>query len=286
MRYLRLKLVAGLFFFRLVTTAFAGDGAAPAVVVAEDLPATISGQVMVDDKKPMARGMVLLFDGRTGPPPSLGRYWRVPDLITPLDAEGRFSLEVAPGTYYIQSARKNPDGEIGPAYEKEYLYFHGDADGNALPLVVGSGSRLALGQLKAFLWSPDMIMRDKGITAVEGVVVDFDGNPVERAVVLAYYNPVGQGRPVFISDRTDRNGRYQLRTDAGGTFYLKVRSVVGGGKPTSGEYLNTTKEFEPVMVTLKKNEKLKGITLKVMKFARPTDEGSPVEKRDWRKFGN
>lgn len=248
--------------------------------------ATISGQVMIDAKTHMSNGVILLFDKNLGPPPSLGKYWRVPDLITPLGKDGRFSLEVQDGTYYIQVSQKDPNAEIGPAVEKEYFYFHGDAEGNAISLIVENGKGINLGQLKAFLWTPDLVKRDKGVTAVEGVVVDTEGKPVERVIVLAYYNAEGQGRPVFISDRTDKKGKYQLRTDEGGTFYLKVRGVVGGGKPTSGEYLNTTREFQPVMVTLKKGESLKDVLLKVKYFSRPTDDSVPVGKREWKVFEN
>lgn len=279
-----MKISAFLMLILLTTTASFGGEVLNSRQAAEDVPITISGQIMIDAKTPMSHGVILLFDNSLGPPPSMGKYWRVPDHITPIEKDGRFSLEVQEGTYYIQASQKNPNAEIGPAVEKEYFYFHGDAEGNATPLAVTKGSSLELGQLKAFLWSPDMVQRDKGVTSVAGVVVDTAGKPVERAIVLAYYNPEVQGRPVFISDRTDKTGRYQLRTDGAGTFYLKVRSVVGGGKPSAGEYLNTTKEFEPVMVTLKKGEKLKDITLKVMLFTRPVEEVAPPERREWKAF--
>jgi hypothetical protein len=279
-----MKLTTFLLLFFLISTAFAAGESFTPSAKAEVSSATISGQVMLDAKTPVSHGVILLFDSRFGPPPSMGKYWRVPDLITPLGKDGRFSLEVEAGTYYLQASQKDPKAEIGPAVEKEYVYFHGDAEGNALSLIVNKGAILKLGQLKAFLWTPDLVQRDKGITSVEGVVVNTEGKPVERAIVLAYYNPAGQGRPVFISDRTDKKGYYQLRTDGGGTFYLKVRSVVGGGKPAAGEYLNTTKEFEPVMVTLKRGEKLKDVTLKVMLFSRPAEEAAPPEKREWKVF--
>lgn len=235
---------------------------------------------MIDAKTPISSGVVLLFDSTMGPPPSLNRYWRVPDLITPLESDGRFSVEVGEGTYYIQIASKNPDSEIGPAVEQEHVYFHGDAKGNALPVVVGMNAKVDLGKLKASLWLPKMEIRDKGITSVEGVVLDAAGKPVERAIVLAHYHPGARGRPVFISDRTDKKGKYQLRTNDGGTFYLSVRSVVGGGRPEGGEYLNTTKEFEPVPVTLKKNERLQGVNLKVIKFERRMEQPGSAEKRE------
>jgi len=85
-------------------------------------------------------------------------------------------------------------------------------------------------------------------------------------------------------DRYER--RYQLRADGGGIFCLKLRSVVGGGNPAAREYLNTTKKFEPVMVTLKKGEKLKDVTLKVVLFSGPGEETAPVEKRECKVFDN
>lgn len=270
-----------LIFFLMSATLYAADGN---ISSQEKLPSTISGQIMIDAKTPMQEGVILLYDSRVGPPPSLGKYWRVPDLITPLEKEGIFSLVVEEGVYYLQASQKNPNAEIGPAVEKEYLYFHGDAAGNAIPLTVGKGSDLKLGQLKAFLWNPDMVQREKGITSVEGTIVDTDGAPVERAIVLGYYNPVGQGRPVFISDRTDKKGYFQLRTDDGGTFYLKVRGVIGGGKPSAGEYLNTTKDFQPFQVILKKGERLKDVTLTVKLFSRPAEEPAPLERREWKVF--
>src|SRR5689334_23232705 len=86
------------------------DGKAPP---SEDNSATISGRVVIKGKTPMLFGIVLLYDQANGPPPS-NRYWRVPDMITGTDDNGRFSIQVPPGTYYLQIAQKKPDGEIGP----------------------------------------------------------------------------------------------------------------------------------------------------------------------------
>jgi hypothetical protein len=266
---LRLGAVTLSAFISIAATALAAPGVAESTAVAGRPPGTITGQVMIGGEKPMAPGIVLLYDSKNGPPPALGLYWRVPDLIMPLDRSGRFALDVPAGTYFIQAVQKDPAAEIGPPQGKEYLYFHGDDKGIATPLVVKGGDELALGSLTAFLWSPAMIRRAAGITALEGTVVDLDNKPVERAVVLAYYSDTGQGRPVFISDRSDKNGHFQLRTNDGGTFFLKVRSVVGGGRPEDGEYLNTTREFLPVKVNLKKGEKLQGVTLRVKKINRP-----------------
>ena len=166
-------------------------------------------------------------------------------------------------------AQKNPDGEIGPPKQKEFFYFHGDAKGKPFPLIVAAGSNLKLGVLNAFEWLPKTVKRDKGITAVEGIVTNMDGRPVEGVLVFAYLSRDATGKPVFISERTDNNGRYQLRVHDGGSFYLKVRGVYGGGVPREGEFLNVTEEFEPVAVELKKDQILRGVTLQAKKFSRP-----------------
>jgi hypothetical protein len=233
-------------------------------------PSVISGQIMIRDKTPMNNGVALLYDKKMGAPPHPKNYWRIPDLISGVDKDGRFSITVPDGTYYVMVAQKSPEDDIGPPSGPESLYFHGDSEGNPLQVIVSGGKNVDLGVRMATLWSPDMIQREKGITAAEGVVSDNEGNPVANAAVFAYMSKDAVGRPSFVSDRSDKAGKYQLRVYEGGVYYLKVRSILGGGAPKDGEFLNTTEEFEPVMVTLKKGQITKGVALKVKRFSRPT----------------
>jgi len=226
-----------------------------------------TGQLLIQDKIPMVNGVAFLFNKSMGPPPSQDKYWRVPDLISPIDKDGKFSIDVPEGTYYLTAAQKDPNGELGPPGDSEYYYFHGDGEGNPRPLIVTPGAKLNLGVLTGVIvWTPDMNKRDKGITTIEGVVADMEGKPVEGALVFAYLSKNITGRPVFISERTDNKGKYRLRVHDGGTFYLKVRSVYGGGTPEAGEFLNITEDFKPFSVTLKKDQTLQGINLQVKKF--------------------
>jgi len=249
-----------------------------------DKPATgtggsISGQILIQGKTPMVNGIVFLFDKSTGPPPSrLDKYWRVPDRITNIDKTGKFIFEVLEGTYYLTAAQKDPDTDVGPPQIDEFHYFHGDDEGTSRPIIVASGAQVDLGILLPFIWSPASIQRDKGITAVEGIVTDMKGIPVEGALVFAYLSSNISGRPIFISDKTDKNGKYLLRVHDGGTFYLKVRSVYGGGAPEAGEFLNTTEEFKSFSVSLKKDQRLQGINLQVKKFTKRGPKGTKFEK--------
>jgi hypothetical protein len=285
-----MKLYPRIFLFFLTVAVIAFSDTSPGSAQTEPSPdrdGTISGQVLIKGNTPMVNGIVLLYNKSMGPPPHPYKYWRIPDLISGTDKDGKFSVEVSEGTYYLMVAQKNPEGEIGPPKESEFLYFHGDAKGNPRPLIITPGAKINLGVLtKSFVWSPNMIPHDKGITAVEGSVVDREGRPVERAVVFAYLSKDAVGRPAFISDRTDKNGTYQLRLHSGGTYYLKVRSVIGGGAPEAGEFQNTTKEFEPVMVRLTKGQKLKGVTLKVEKFSGKGSTGTVKSEKIWKNTGN
>lgn len=228
---------------------------------------TLIGKVMIHEKTPMANGMVLLYNPQLGPPPHPYKYWRIPDMIVSTAQNGSFSVDLSAGTYYMMIAQKNAADEVGPPSKDEFLYFHSDKEGNAAPLIVEVGKTLNLGTLTtAFFWTTDKVEREKGVTSASGVVTDDAGKPVKNVLVFAYLHPEATGRPAFVSDRTDKDGKFIIRFYEGGTYFLKVRGVIGGGKPRAGEFTNVTREFTPSMITLKKDEKLKDVKIQVKMF--------------------
>lgn len=260
-----------------------GEAAASQKPVSPVKTPSISGQVKIKGKIPMANGIVLLFNKDFGPPPHPYKYWRIPDKITETDKNGKFTVEVQEGTYYLMIAQKKPSGEIGPPVETEFLYFHGSEEGVPKPIVVSAGSKVNLGLLsKAFVWSPNMVPHDQDITAIEGTVVNMENKPVANAVVFAYFSSDAIGKPAFVSDRTDKNGGFQLRVYDGDTYYLKVRSVIGGGAPAAGEYQSATEEFVPVEVSVKSRQQVKNVVLKVDKFTGQGSTGTDQPDRIWK----
>jgi hypothetical protein len=249
-----------------------GAPAGPQDGLAKDL-ATITGSVISGSKTPLPNCIVLIYAKQSGPPPHPFRYWRIPDLISAATPDGSFSVQVPAGTYYLMAAQKNPTDPIGPPTKSELIYLHADATGTARPLHLASGERLNLGRVTATPWLPEQIQRDQGITAVKGIVVDQKGTPVANAVVFASLTKGTMGRPTFISERTDTNGQFLLRVSGGGIYYLKVRSVLGGGAPQTGEFLNTTEEFTPLEITLQQDQIRQGVTLTVKKFSRAGGAG-------------
>jgi len=259
--------------------------AVPAVAL-ENAPQTvqsgITGQVMINDKTPMTNGVVLLYSDNSGPPPNPYKYWRIPDYVFATDGQGRFSVPLDEGTYFLMIAQKKMDGEIGPPLDSEYLYYHADSEGNARPIVVTADAVVNLGKLQgSFYWTPAMSERTRGITAIEGVVMDMENRPVDNVVVLAFYTREARRRPAFISDRTDRNGRFSLRVAEGGDYWLRVRGVIGGGAPEAGERLNTTDEFDPIMVSPESGKKVTGILLRVKVFDGIGSTGKPKPEKKW-----
>lgn len=254
------------------------------VLPAQLYAGTVTGQVMIDAKTPMAKGAVLLYSSYTGPPPSPYKYWRIPDQVFPTDADGKFSLSLPPGDWYMMIAQKKEEAEIGPPLESEFLYFHADASGNARAIPVTEEGVIDLGRLTGTItWLPSMSEREKGITSIEGVVLTVDGKPVPNLVVLAFYTPEARRRPAFVSDRTDKAGRFLIRVAEGGDYWLKVRGVIGGGAPAKGEFQSTTDEFVPFMVSLENGQKLKGITLNVKEFEGIGSTGQAKPEKVWKR---
>lgn len=270
---------ASLVLLLLLTTAFASfarefpvQGPAGVTSTADG---TIFGRIRIPDKKPGDMALLFLFDAAQGPPPSREKYWRVPDFIELLDRDGSFSVEVPAGTYYFVATKRSERNEMGPPQDGDYFYFNGDSQGNPLPLTVTKGTRLNIGVIAgAYPYSRGMMLSDKGITTIEGVVLDSKGKPVQWALVFASLTGVTQGRPLFVSERTGKDGKFLLRVHDGGTFYLRVRGLYGGGAPEDGELLSDVAGDQPAKVTLKREERLQGITLKVKPFPKRGPGGS------------
>lgn len=253
--------------------------------VETDIPGTAAkgelvGQFMQNGKTPLINGRLYIYDKAMGPP-SADRYVRVPDLMAGLDNVGKFSLSLAPGTYYL-SAVKMPDaGHLGPPAEGEMIYFKMDPKGEIQAFDVIAGRKTDIGVISSSLpYKRKPLSLAKGETLVEGIVTDGEGAPVAGAIIFAYVNPDILDKSLFVSEKTGSNGKFALHVNDGGTYYLRVRSDYGGGTPKEGELVNINDPKAVIAVTLGKGEKLTGITIQVTRIPQrgPLYKGSQKER--------
>jgi hypothetical protein len=228
----------------------------------------ITGKLLTEDGKPMSDGSVFFFNAATGPPPSQEKYWRVPDAVAPIGDKGGFSLELPPGKYYLGAMKRiSAEKNVGPPGEGDYFLKGQDAMGNPKPFFVKKGETTDIGTIaEAAPFKRAVVKYSGGITAIEGVVRDPDGKPVEGAAVFGYKKPAARGKPLFASDKTGKDGKYILRVSEGGKYYLKVRDVFGGGPPKGGEIVGSFWQGVPVEASVQTGEITKGVDIQVMRF--------------------
>ncbi len=225
----------------------------------------ITGKLMIKDGGPMSDGKVFFFNAESGPPPSPERYWRVPDQIVDMDSEGRFSVELPEGKYYLGAIKRASRKEIGPPRDGEMFFASRDESGKPKEYVIKKGEKMDIGVVSGATPFKRPPITDK-ISAIEGTVVFRDGKPAEGALVFAYTSPTMVGKPIFVSERTGKDGRYELRVSGGGKFYLKVRDIYGGGPPVEGAIIGSYAEAAPIPVSVMTGETTRGIDIKVIRF--------------------
>jgi hypothetical protein len=228
----------------------------------------ITGKLMTEDGKPMSGGSVFFFNAATGPPPSQEKYWRVPDAVAPIDDGGRFSIGLPPGKYYLGAMKRiSAEKNVGPPAEGDYFLKGQDAMGNPKAFLVKKGETTDIGTIaEAAPFKRAVVKYSGGVTAIEGVVRDSEGNAVKGAAVFGYNKPAARGKPLFVSDRTGDDGKYILRVSEGGKYYLKVRDVYGGGPPKGGEIVGIYWQGIPVEASAKTGEITKGVDIQVVRF--------------------
>lgn len=232
---------------------------------------TITGTLMVKNGGPVVNAAVLFFNTTIGPPPRPDKYWRVADVKTGSDANGKFRENLAPGTYYIGVIKHASGKWVGPPEEGELFLPSPDAEGVYKQYTVKAGEVTDIGALAEVVPFRRAEHGGNGpVTAVEGVILDEFRNPVENALVFAVAKKEASAKPLFVSDKTGKDGKFVLKLDKGGAYFLKARSVYGGGKPKPNEILGSYgTKGAPVPVTVETGKITSGIVLSGFRYTDP-----------------
>jgi len=223
----------------------------------------ISGQILIKGNGPMSGGMVVFFNAETGPPPAPDKYLRIPDEVADLDEEGKFRIELPVGKYYMGAIKRLSGEQVGPPQDGDYFFISRDQEGIPVAYIVEKGKSLSVGVIDGAV--PFKRTVAENITGISGTITDLSGKPVEGAIVFAYITETMTGLPPFTSYRTGSDGKYLIRVDKGGKYYLRVRDVYGGGPPIPGAVMGGYGEEAPVPVEVKTGEIVQGIDIKVIR---------------------
>ncbi len=229
---------------------------------------TVTGRIMVKDTEGVALswGQIMFYDILSGPPPNPEKYERTPDISRTLGADGSFSIEIPEGYYYIGAIKRMSGDKLGPPQEGDYVFRSLDEKGRPKLHKIKADDKLDIGtQAEAFQISEEEISHHRITTALEGVIVSTDWMPVEGAVVVAFTEPIIGRKPLFVSSKSDKDGKYVLPLIEG-TYYLRVRNSFAAGPPEPGQIVGYYGEGVPKPVPIKDCEILKGIDFQVVVF--------------------
>lgn len=237
---------------------------------------TLTGRLLMKGGRPMAGGTVFLFAAEAGPPPAPERYWRVPDEVMTLDADGRFSMELVPGSYHVGGVKREKEQEIGPPRAGDHFLTSRNDQGGPRSFTVRAGETTDIGSLgDAVPFDPALGGKREGATGIEGTIIDPAGRPVSGALVFAYLNPDMSGKPLFVSERTGADGRYLLRVSEGGRYFLKVRDLYGGGPPAEGAVMGVYGDSAPQPLMVKTGTLTPQADIRVVRFTRSGRTAGP-----------
>lgn len=157
-------------------------------------------------------------------------------MSVPSDENGRFTLALPPGSYYLLARLRQHGGAVtGPLRAGDFI---GYAPEN--PLRVGA-DQLATAVVP-LLEVPEKVERLAatlfGGTVLRGRIVTRTGAPVAGARAVLYAEAQMFNRPLFVSQPSDADGRFLLSFPEGGTYYLAARQQLGGA-PAPGELYGT-----------------------------------------------
>lgn len=256
-----------IYWLLLCAVAFLASDCADSFAGAEQASSpggTVSGRILIKGGGPLSWGQVLFYRVSAGPPPDPDKYHRTPDISRNLDGEGRFTANLPAGKYYLGAMKRASDDRLGTPREGDFVLRSVDEKGLPNVYDVKANASLDIGVIaEAVQIKTKGSPKRASATAIEGVVSDMDGKPIEDAVVIAFADP--KGKSLFLSDPTGKEGAYSLRVTAG-TYYLRVRSRSALGPPEPGQIVGFYGDGSLTSLQVKDGEVLKGVNFTVVLF--------------------
>ncbi len=179
----------------------------------------IYGKVLFDGK-PLQKCYVYLYK-------NFASGFRGPAFITYPSFDGSFKIAVPPGKYYVIARKRQKGGMYGPVEEGDFFNFY---YGNPVVVKKDGYRYVEIETVKRL----SQLEEGTGFSHITGTVSDKNGNPLAGLFVLFYQNKSMQGKPLYISGRTNKGGEFSIKLPKG-TYYVSARENIGG-PPVSNEW--------------------------------------------------
>ncbi|MDA8430762.1 MAG: carboxypeptidase-like regulatory domain-containing protein [Geobacteraceae bacterium] len=244
-----------------------------AAIAGDNVSGHITGAWIPHNIGPISGGVIYAFDANAGRSPQRDRSRRVPDAMAVTDDKGKFTLELAEGSYYL-STRKRYAGNIpGPPQDGDLYGLSRDKTGKPITYTVKRGKTTDIGILRratVYKSRTRTISADAAansdMATIAGTLKAADGSPLAGAVVQLYANPEVTGRPIYVSHKTGKDGKYRVQIDEEGTYFVTARAGYGGGRPRAGDLYGVYGGDTAQPITVKKQGETAGIDIQVGKF--------------------
>jgi hypothetical protein len=130
---------------------------------------TLSGQVVNDAGQPLKTGVVSFFNAAKAISPMVANMHRIPDMIGRMGPDGKFSVKLLPGSYFMGALIINDPGRgPGPPREGETFYFARDDKGNLREFALGKKEDKDAGLVVGAL--PESFSEVKNLLTIEGTL--------------------------------------------------------------------------------------------------------------------
>lgn len=185
----------------------------------------VAGFITAQDK-PVEGAVVTVYTDLTSHLKGMGIGWS-----SPTDDKGYFEAPLSAGTYYLVARVRKSGKMAGPLQAGDQF---GYLAGNPLAIRAGEVARVHIPLIEVPAKVERLSASLFGNTLISGRILDSRGAPVAGIQVLLYDDPMMLNRPLYVSQETAADGRYQLSFPHGGHYYLAARDQLGG-TPAPGE---------------------------------------------------
>lgn len=175
------------------------------------------------------------------------------------DGEGRFSIDLAPGTYTLAVRQRGSGKDYGPPAAGDKIAVAGV---EVLTDRYADAGDLRLAPIDAGLLQRRTTEAGAAPTRVQGLIREADGRPAAGVRVLAFRDGRMSGKPVAVSPPSGADGRYSLSLPEGGKYFFGARTRLGG--PASpGEKVGQHRGPEGAGVVVNQGDALGGVEITV-----------------------